>query len=155
MYKTCIEALSNNGYQVIIDVGDKTDISTLGTIPDNFIVANKLPQLEILKLTDLFITHGGGNSSNEAFFFNIPLIVVPQGADQFLVAKHVEEQGAGIFINNKNFLPDLLRKTVKEILSNDKYRINSKRIGDSLRKAGGTIKAVNEIFSFKKKYNIG
>jgi MGT family glycosyltransferase len=67
----------------------------LGDIPANCLVQQFVPQLEILQRASLFITHGGMNSVNEAHSYNVPLVIVPQTADQHLIAKRVEKLGAG------------------------------------------------------------
>ncbi len=45
--------------QVIMSVGEKADISSLGKLPDNFKVYPKVQQLKVLQQTDVFITHCG------------------------------------------------------------------------------------------------
>lgn len=65
-----------HGYRVIISAGRKvSDLFT--TIPRNFLVSESLPQLDILSQSNLFITHGGGNSVNEAIDAGVPMIVIP------------------------------------------------------------------------------
>ena len=121
---------SNKDLTVIMSIGNKTDIKDLEKIPENFKVYNYVPQLEVLKKVDLFITHGGMNSSSEGLYNGLPLIVVPQFADQFLIAERVTELGAGLpLINDVN--PSSIEKTVNEVLSKPSYRENAKKIGVS------------------------
>ena len=124
-YKMCIETFKNmKEFQIIMSVGNMINIKDLGDISDNIFVYNFTPQLQILKETDVFITHGGINSINEAFFVNkIPLIVIPQQLDQFENAKKIEEVGAGIALDNKNINEEILKNSVFEILkNNEKYK---------------------------------
>jgi MGT family glycosyltransferase len=58
-YTKCFEAFSGNDYQVILLVGNKTDISSLPQPPKNFIVRNYVPQLEVLKQANVFISQIG------------------------------------------------------------------------------------------------
>ncbi len=46
-------------------------------VPSNFKLYNYAPQLDILQDTDLFITHGGMNSSSEILYFGVPMLVIP------------------------------------------------------------------------------
>ncbi len=50
-----------------------------------------MPQLEVLKQANLFITHGGMNSSSESLYFGVPMIVIPVMGDQPIVAQRIED----------------------------------------------------------------
>ena len=145
-YKSCFEALgSNKDLTVIMSIGNKTDIKDLEKIPENFKVYNYVPQLEVLKKVDLFITHGGMNSSSEGLYNSVPLVVVPQFGDQPVVAKRVEELGAGIALMEDRSV-QAIRSAVNKILSDDSYKENAKKIGESLKACGGYKKAAEAIY---------
>ena len=148
-YECCFKAFCNMNVKVIMSVGRKIDISMFKNIPSNFIVRNYVPQLEVLKYADVFITHGGMNSTNEGLYFNIPLILIPQSVDQPFVANRVAELGAGIVIEKNRITPEALNKCVSEILSDDNFKLNSEKIGESLREAGGYKVGVDEIIKLK------
>lgn len=148
-YECCFKAFCNMNVKVIMSVGRKIDISIFKNIPSNFIVRNYVPQLEVLKYADVFITHGGMNSTNEGLYFNIPLILIPQSVDQPFVANRVAELSAGIVIEKNRITPEALNKCVAEILSDDNFKINSEKIGESLREAGGYKVGVDEIIKLK------
>ncbi len=148
-YENCFKAFSNMDVKVVMSVGKNTDIATLGDIPSNFIVRNYVPQLEILKHSDIFITHGGMNSTNEGLYYDIPLILIPQSVDQPFVANRVAELGAGIVLDKNEITPKILNHSVTKVLSNSDFKINSKKIGESLRDAGGYKNGVHEILNLK------
>lgn len=148
-YECCFKAFYNMNVKVIMSVGRKIDISIFKNIPSNFIVRNYVPQLEVLKYANVFITHGGMNSTNEGLYFNIPLILIPQSVDQPFVANRVAELGAGIVIEKNRVTPEVLNKCVAEILSDDNFKINSEKIGESLRESGGYKVGVDEIIKLK------
>lgn len=149
-YKECFKALGNrDDLNIIMSIGNKVNINDLGIIPENFKIYNHVPQLEVLKYADLFITHGGMNSTNEGLYNNLPLIIVPQFADQPLVAKRVEELGAGIALMD-NISANSISEAVNKILLNNSYKENAKKIGQSLKECGGYKKAVQEIHSILK-----
>lgn len=81
-YRTVIKALANEPVGVIMSIGYNIDAQELGEIPGSFLVEKFVPQLEVLKRTDVFITHGGMNSLNEALYFGVPVVVVPQQIEQ-------------------------------------------------------------------------
>jgi MGT family glycosyltransferase len=64
-YQMVFATFADHPGQFVLSAGRMTDIAALGPIPDNFIVHNFVPQLELLPRVDAFITHGGMNSINE------------------------------------------------------------------------------------------
>ncbi len=147
-YEKCFEAFANTDYQVIMSVGQKTDINSLTHIPGNFIVRNYIPQLEILKHTDVFISHGGLNSVSEALYYGVPVITVPMANDQPAVAKRITELGAGLQLRLEEITPELLRNSVFEVLAEPGYQMHSHEISESFLKAGGYKVAADKIISY-------
>ena len=148
-YENCFKAFDNMDVKIIMSIGKNIDVNTFKSIPSNFVVRNYVSQLEILKQADVFITHGGMNSTNEGLYYDVPLILVPQFADQPFVAKRVAELGAGIIIEKDKVTPEILKQSVVKILSDNNFRINSEKIGKSLREEGGYKKAIDEILNLK------
>lgn len=90
-------------------------------------------QKAVLKKADLFITHGGHNSIIEAFYYGVPLIVLPVFADQFDSAQRVEDCGFGIRLNPFNCTQDELLKAVDSLLSNKELKESMRTISSRLR----------------------
>ncbi len=135
-YKKTFEAFGSMGnVQVVLSVGKKTNIGDLGTIPSNFSVYNYVPQLEVLKETDIFITHGGMNSSSEALYNKIPLVIIPQFGDQFIVGKRVQDLGAGVLLPASEATITKLQENISLILNNHSYKENAIKLGESLVEA--------------------
>lgn len=153
-YQKCFEAFSGENDQVIMSVGNKTDLSALQPVPDNFIVRNYIPQLEVLKKADVFLSHGGLNSVSEALYYGVPVIAIPMSNDQPAVAKRLKELGAGIELKMEDITPSLLKQTVRDILSNQEYQIHCKEIRTSFETAGGYQAAADEIIKFVRRKHI-
>lgn len=149
LYEKCFEAFKDVEATVVLVVGKKINISQFENIPNNFKLYNYVPQLEVLQYADVFVTHGGMNSSSEALYYGVPLVVIPVTGDQPLVAKRVSEVGAGIRLNRKELTSELLGETVKKVMYDVTFKENSRKVGESLRNAGGYNRAVDEIFKMK------
>ncbi|SCW68222.1 glycosyltransferase, MGT family [Paenibacillus tianmuensis] len=154
-YRSCFEAFGGSGNTIVMSVGRQTEIESLGAIPDNFIVRPYVPQLEVLQHARLFITHGGMNSTNEGLSHGLPLVLVPQGADQPRVAERVAELGAGVALEKTELSADLLRDTANRVLETPSYREAAARVGESLRSAGGARQAADEIMKYVSQVNVG
>ncbi|PGC47344.1 glycosyl transferase family 1 [Bacillus toyonensis] len=151
-YKLCMKAFENSKHTIVMSIGSKTKISDLGDIPKNFIVKNYVPQTELLTYTKLFITHGGMNSTHEGLYNGVPLVVIPQSADQPVIAKRVESLGAGVKLQMQGLTADKLSKSVEIVLSNPSYKEAALNLKESLRKSGGYTQAVDEVFKFTGRY---
>ena len=154
LYTICFKAFQESQATVVLSVGKQTDIRQFKDIPPNFIVRNYVPQLEILQQADVFITHGGMNSSSEGLYFGVPLVVIPVMGDQPIVANRIEELGAGLQLNRQELDAITLRNTTEQVLSNSSFKERSLEIGKSLRDSGGYKKAVEAILKFKEDANI-
>jgi len=144
-YKKLIEIFTNTSYIVIISLGARFKISQLPKLPKNIIVANHIPQLEVLKKTDLFITHGGANSINESLYFGVPMILVPQMLEQRLNAKRIEKLGVGLYFKNTRMTNDELLRAVEQIISDKKYYQKAQSLSETLKQSGGYKKAASLI----------
>lgn len=141
-YRMCIDAFCNRDCMVILSVGTKTDIAALGNIPDNFIVRNFVPQLEVLKKADVFISHGGLNSVSEAIYYGVPVISIPLANDQPMVTGRLVALGAGIGLKPEEVTEDVLIEAVTTILSSPDYKSSCNSIRSSFLEAGGYKAAV-------------
>ncbi|WP_242235135.1 macrolide family glycosyltransferase [Bacillus cereus group sp. BfR-BA-01316] len=153
-YKLCFKAFENSEHTIVMAIGNKTKISDLGDIPKNFIVKNYVPQTELLTYTKLFITHGGMNSTHEGLYNGVPLVVIPQSADQPVIAKQVADLGAGVKLHMKELTASQLRETADYVLEDSSFHKAVANVKDSFRKSGGYEQAVDEILKFKSKYDI-
>lgn len=147
-YGNCMEAFSHDGLKVVMSVGNKVSLASLGAIPENFIVRSHVPQLAVLKKTDAFISHGGLNSVSEALYYGVPMVAIPQANDQPVVVKRLAELGAGIGLKMKEATPQILRETVYTLLSTNTYKDAAQKIGSSFKEAGGYKAAADYIMEY-------
>ncbi|MGX1832039.1 macrolide family glycosyltransferase [Paenibacillus taichungensis] len=153
-YKLCLEALGNTDYTIVMSVGDRTQITDVGAIPENFIVKHYVPQMDVLQSAKLFITHGGMNSTNEGLYYGVPLIIIPQSADQPIIAEQVVSRGAGLRLQMQTLTANQLREAVDHVLSVPSFEKAAANLRESFRKSGGYDYAVDAIFEFKTQYFI-
>ncbi|MGG2093409.1 macrolide family glycosyltransferase [Bacillus sp. S13(2024)] len=149
-FKTCIEAFRDFKGKVVVSVGMSTDLTKLQPFPENFIVRRYVPQLEVLQHTDAFITHGGMNSTSEALYYEVPLVVIPHTSDQPIIANRLEELQAGYRLDPHELSMEKLKEAVQVVLSNPSYRENAKKVSKSFKEAGGEKKALLAIDKYLK-----
>lgn len=147
-YKLCIKVLGNTEHTIVMSIGQRVQASELGEIPSNFIVHNYVPQMDVLQYAKLFVTHGGMNSTHEALYCGVPLVVIPQGADQSLIAAQVARIGAGIALQMENLTADQLREAIEQGLNDTAFANAAASMKQSLQAAGGYLQAADEILAF-------
>ena len=147
-YRLCFHAFGDTNKRVILSVGRWTDSKSLADAPPNFIIRPSVPQLEILKLADVFITHGGMGSVSEGLLHGVPLIVIPQTSDQPFVAQRVRRLGAGYALYREPARPAELNRLVDAIVTDESVRAECNRIAESFKEAGGAVRAADVILDY-------
>jgi MGT family glycosyltransferase len=132
------------GGTVIVSTG-QTDPDALGPLPANVLVRRSVPQPEVLARAAMFVTHGGMNSVNEAMYAGVPMLVVPQGADQPMVARRVVELGAGLSIRTQDVAKGSVRALARRLLHEPRFREAATTLQAAQHKAGGYRRAADEL----------
>lgn len=142
-YLNCIEALRSLPIDGVISVGELTDLKSFGKLPENVRVESRVDQIALLQHTDVFLTHCGMNSVNEALYFQVPLILFPQTTEQKSVASRTAQLGAGVYLPGTD--PAAIQRTIQEVLSNSDYKKNAEKIAQSFYRCGGAKAAAAKI----------
>lgn len=137
-------ALAPLGGTVIVSTG-QTDPDALGPLPANVLARRFVPQPEVLASAALFVTHGGMNSVNEAMYAGVPMLVVPQGADQPMVARRIVELGAGLSIRTQHVSRGSVRTLARRLLHDPGFRTAATTLQAAQHKAGGYRRAADEL----------
>jgi MGT family glycosyltransferase len=133
-FSKVIEAFGEEEIFVIV-VSDETLFESW---PSNFLVQQRVPQLELLPHLDGVVCHAGHNTVSEALSNGLPLVVIPIAYDQSHVAGRVVSNGCGVRLNFNRFKAPHLKNAVNDILNDQGYRLAAQRIQSSFKEAGGT-----------------
>ncbi|HEV7931135.1 MAG TPA: nucleotide disphospho-sugar-binding domain-containing protein [Actinomadura sp.] len=99
--------------------------------------AEFLPQVSLLPLVDLVITHGGNNTVTEALHFGKPMIVLPLFWDQYDNAQRVHELGYGIRLDTYGFGDAEMHAALDRLLGDTGLREKLAVIGADIRAKDG------------------
>lgn len=147
-FKVCFEAFAEQPWQVVLSVGRLTDLTTLGPIPDNFLLAPYVPQLDILPRTHLFVTHAGTNSVLESMYYGVPMVLIPQQPEQRLHAQRVVDMGLGVMLEKDAVSALTLREAVERVAHDPAYRERMQQMQHVTRSGGGYQRAADVIMQF-------
>ncbi|QUQ64747.1 macrolide family glycosyltransferase [Kutzneria sp. CA-103260] len=137
-FGTVIKAFGGGDWHVAMAVGHQVDIAQLGEIPANFDVRPYFPQPEVLRHTDVFLSHSGMGSTMEAIMREVPIVSYPQIPEQAANGRRVQELGLGRLLDiSRDVDPDELRHVVEEVAVDKEIRANLATMAGHVRDAGG------------------
>ncbi|MVT11135.1 glycosyltransferase [Chitinophaga tropicalis] len=148
-----IEAFADEALSVVV----VSDEQLFEKWPDNFIVSERVPQLELLPHLDAVVCHGGHNTVSETLLHGLPLVVIPIAYDQSHVAGRVVSAGSGIRLNYRRFKANHLKDAVYGVLQDPSYKIAAELIQRSFEEAGGAAAAatmLEELISRHESYGV-
>ncbi|MEU0935257.1 macrolide family glycosyltransferase [Embleya sp. NPDC005971] len=145
-YRRCLAAFGDlPGWHVVLQIGRHTDPAGLGVIPDNVELHTWVPQLAILRQADAFVTHAGMGGCGEGLTTGVPMIAVPQGAEQFANADRLVELGVAERLDTEDATPEALRRALLALTSDPEVAARSARLRDQARAEGGAVRAADLI----------
>lgn len=143
-YRQCVAAFGGlAGWHVVLQIGKHVDPAELGVVPGNVEVRSWVPQLAILEQADAFVTHAGMGSSSEGLFAGVPMIAVPQSAEQPFNADRLVELGVARRIDTADATADALRSALIELTSDPDVALRVARLKAEVRAEGGTARAAD------------
>lgn len=143
-------------FRVIVSVGanalklfkEKINKGELN-LPQNVLIRAKVPQLELLKRADLFVTHCGMNSTTETIKYAVPIVAIPIDADQPYNARHVcTDLGFGELHDALKLKSHEIADSIDKVLSDEKYRKNIQEMSKKIQKCNGTLEGARLILDY-------
>ncbi|MFD3491483.1 macrolide family glycosyltransferase [Streptomyces sp. NPDC058690] len=145
-YRQCLAAYGNlAGWHVVLQIGKHTDPDELGDIPANVEVHSWVPQLTVLEQADAFVTHAGMGGSSEGLYTGVPMIAVPQAAEQFMNADRLVGLGVARRIDTAQATAVALRTALTELVADEGVARRSAQLRAEARAEGGTARAAGLI----------
>ncbi len=144
-YRACVEAFADAPWHTVMSVGADTDPNTIEPVPDTMEVHASVPQLSVLAHADAFVTHGGMGSIMEALSHGVPLVAVPQMAEQRANAQQIEQLCLGVHLPGEHANPQALRDAVEHVTTNSDIACSVAAMRCQLREASGVTTAADAI----------
>lgn len=148
LYKTCISALADAPYQVVLSVGNLVSVEEFGALPEHICVFSHVDQIAVLEKADVFVSHCGMNSVSESLYFGVPLVMLPQTAEQGGVAERASQLGAGLKLDKTD--ASSLLDAIQTVLTDHTYKNNASAIGESFKRCSGAKGAADKIMQICK-----
>jgi zeaxanthin glucosyltransferase len=138
VFRTIVGAFSKHrDLQLVLSVGNQIDPEQLGPIPNNAVIVQRAPQLELLKRASVCITHAGLNTVLESLAQGVPQVAVPVAFDQPGVAARIAEKKTGVVTSLDKLSPDHLSELLDEVMTNSTYRGNAQKLQRQIAEGNG------------------
>ncbi len=136
-YRACVRAFGDlPGWHVVLQVGRFVSAEELGEVPANVEVHPWVPQLDVLRQADAFVTHAGMGGSSEGLYTATPMIAVPQATDGFDNADRLQAAGVARRIDSADATPEALRAALLDLTSDPEVAARLAAISARLRNGG-------------------
>lgn len=131
-YKKCIRSFGDTEFSVILNTG-RVPPESLGMIPKNICAYSFVPQIEVLTHTDVFLTHCGMNSINEALTLGVPMVAMPFMNDQITNAGRIVQLGMGKRVRSVPSNGREMYEAVKAVYTDDSFKQNAVKMQNVIR----------------------
>lgn len=122
IFRLLLAALADLDRNVIATVGRNNDPDAFAPLADNVFVERYVAQSLLLPLCIATVAHGGSGSMLAALAQAVPMLLVPQGADQFDNAVRGTELGAARLLMPGEVTAEAVREGVSALLEESSYR---------------------------------
>ncbi|MFD7731185.1 macrolide family glycosyltransferase [Kitasatospora phosalacinea] len=145
-YRNCLAAFGDlPGWHLVLQIGRHTDPAELGDVPPGVEVHPWVPQRAVLEQADAFVTHAGMGGCGEGLLAGVPMIAVPQAAEQFMNADRLVELGVARRIDTADATPRALRAALAELVGDPLVAARSRELSARAGSEGGTARACDLI----------
>jgi MGT family glycosyltransferase len=127
-------------------VGETVDPDALGRIPANAEVVRYIPQREILPRASVVVSHGGSGSMLGALAHGVPIVFVPQGADQFENALAAAQAGAGVAVMPDRQTVPILREALQALLLDMSYAERAEAVAEEIAALPSAAQVAESLF---------
>ena len=145
IFRNALEAARGADWKMVMAIGREGDVRKYTDAPPNVLVRNFVPQLALLDKVQAVVSHGGNNTVTETLLHGLPLVVIPNSADQPESAGRVKASGAGIRMRPREATPRRLRQSIEAILNEPSYQEAAQRIQASYQKCDGPVTAARVV----------
>ncbi len=127
--------------QLVISLGGRFDPGVLSDLPGQPLVVKYAPQLELLKIAKIVITHGGSNTVFETLMEGKPMIAIPLAHDQPAVAARLARLNVAEVLPVMRLSAKRIRRAVIKVLTDEHYRNEARRMQLRIRSIRGSERA--------------
>lgn len=120
VFTAILEGLHDEAVNVVVTVGNDSDPAELGPQPGHIHVERFIPQAALLPHCDLVVNQGG-TAILPILAHGLPLLILPQGANQFHNAESCTAAGVARTLLPGQVTAEAVRRDIRALLSEPSY----------------------------------
>jgi UDP:flavonoid glycosyltransferase YjiC (YdhE family) len=142
VFRAVLDGLRGEGLNVVVTVGRDQDPAQFGPQPEHVHIERYIPLSLLLPSCALVVCQSGFSTVVTALGQGLPLVLIPLGADQPLVAQQVARLGVGPVLGPAERTPAAIQAAVRAVLGEPSYRSNAEGVRDQMASLPGVEHAV-------------
>jgi UDP:flavonoid glycosyltransferase YjiC (YdhE family) len=143
--------LERRRFMQAIVVADEETLALPADAADHIMLRDRCPPRALLDQADALLCHGGHHTVCKSLWHGLPMVVAPMCGDEPVVARQVTEANAGIELPFEGSGALEIGHALDRIFAETCYRDAARRIGKTLRNAGGPTAAVRYLEDMTRK----
>lgn len=148
MYRVILDSLRDEPVQLVVTVGNQNGPGDFGPQPANVHIARYIPQSLLLPHCDVVVNHGG--SILPVLGHGLPLLMIPQGGNEFQNAAACVAVGAGRRLLRSQIDSEAVRTELRALLDQPSYRASAERIAREIHLMPGPEEGVRLLDQLKR-----
>jgi UDP:flavonoid glycosyltransferase YjiC (YdhE family) len=128
LFRKVLEALETLPIEIVVTVGKDNDPADVGTHPRTTRVFRFVPQEHLLPHCRAVVAHGGAGTLFGALAHGVPLLLLPQSADQFYNASRASAAGTALSLMPEDASTQAIATSVAQILNNPIFSVGARTV---------------------------
>ncbi|MEV2243836.1 macrolide family glycosyltransferase [Streptomyces sp. NPDC049970] len=149
--RSCVQALADSPWHVVVTLGHRVTPDELGPLPDNVEAHRWLRHPEVLRHACAFITHAGMGSVMESLSYGVPMVLVPYHIDQRVIARQAADLMLGrVLLREGDTGAEALRAAVGDVTTSPGVSAAVAEMRRQVREAGGAARGADAVESLMR-----
>ncbi|AVT38565.1 glycosyltransferase [Plantactinospora sp. BB1] len=136
LIRPALEGLADENVLIAVATGGRP-VDSLPPLPANARAAEFLPYDDLLPRTDVYVTNGGYGGVQYALRYGVPIVAAGSHEDKPEVIARVAWAGVGRRLRTETPTPAAVRRAVRAVLDDHRYRDAARHIADRMATTRG------------------
>ena len=145
IFRIIAEACDGLGLQIVMSLGGRRDPETFFGLPGSPLIVREAPQLDLIKIAAIVISHAGANTVLETLLGGKPMIAIPITHDQPAMAARLAWLHVAEVIPERRLSAKNLRSAVLRVLHDPSYGDAAREVQEKIQSSRGLERAVEVI----------